>query len=158
MKQLKYWFLIAFFLTGTLPALGQTIQSPARWHWTCKKLQGNEYELVFHLELQKGWHVFADADDHGIKKKKGHEAVVPTFNFDSNAAVTLEGDVNSKGILETQKLKHLGLVNIYSFKVMYVQKLKTAPGTRLSGTFTYEVCSDEKTLDPITERFDVVIK
>ncbi len=157
-KRLKCLLLILIFAGVAAPAFAQNIPSPARWNWTCKKLAENKYELVFHLELKKGYHIFADDDTHGIKRKKGNTIMVPSFKFDNTGEFELEGTVSSKGILETKKMKHLGLVNLYTYKVLYVQNLKTKPGTRVSGSFTYQICTDEEAMEPITERFGMVIK
>lgn len=159
MKHIERLLLLAVFVFAHSFSFGQADKETAKWSHTCKKLSGNEYELVFHLDLKKGWHVFTETDNIGKKKKKRLTLVIPHFAFDANKDVKLKDTIASKGLLETKNIKHVGLVNIYSFKVLYTQILEATPGAKLTGSYTYQLCDDEEhVLPPVTERFVAELK
>ena len=124
---------------------------PEEWRVTMKKLTGREFELSFHLHLEKGWHVF-------VKNKNLNKALIaPTFTFDKNEAIVLEGETDSKGIIESKKVEGIGTADMYSYNVVYVQKFIAQPGATISGKYTYQICNDEKAEAPKTKSFKFTV-
>ena len=61
MKKLKYFLLCVAILFVAGPSFGQMIADPTVWKIEVKKKSDTNYQLVFHLALKEGWHVYAKA-------------------------------------------------------------------------------------------------
>ncbi len=159
MKYIKS-ILLGVFILSTAVARAQQDEAPAKWHTECKSMGENAYEFVFHLELKRGWHVFTESENMGAKKKKKSPSIIiPTFTFDKAVAPVTKGPVVSKGLIETKHLKHYGLANVYSYKVLYSQPIETQPGAVLTGTFTYQLCDENAKVYPaVNEHFSCEVK
>ena len=150
MKPLKWLLLFAIlFITGRV-SFAQLVKEKAMWASELKKKGQHKYEVVFHLELDKGWHVYANTDD----SEKG--IIAPSFNFERSNDITIVGETKSKGIIETKKLRHKGVVDFYSFKVLYVQEVTAKPGSTISGSYTYRAFNEKTDLPPQTETFKFI--
>ena len=155
MHNLKKLFLLAFLILTTHTLLAKRVSSKNAASLVCdyKKLGGeNEYELIFHLNLQKGWFVKADNDYDSVSLK------LPQFTFDNSDRYKTEGKVESKGLIETKRIRRAGIVNMYSYTVLYSQKITAQPGTTINGTLKYQVCTEKKAKRTKTEKFSVKIK
>jgi hypothetical protein len=152
--------LLFLFLVVACPLAraqeGRTITqsgpAPEKWYVSMKKLNGREFELIFHLELEKGWHVF-------VKSNRLDKAyIAPSFAYDQTSGVNFEGETDSKGIIETRKLDKGGVADIYSYKVVYVQKFNARPNSVISGSYTYQVANDNMARPPEKKTFKFKIK
>jgi|GEM_PF-3192637 len=123
---------------------------PALWNVTLKKLGGDKYEVIFHLDLRRGWHVF-------VKSSMLNKAFIgPTFIFDKNKDIQLVGETEAKGIRSTRKVGD-AMAEVYDYKVLYEQELTAKKGTVISGRYTYQICTDEKAAAPVTKAFRFVL-
>ena len=144
---------------GSWKSYGQSsaLQAPvshAKWDYNLKRTRDNEYQLVFHLDLDRGWHVRA----HGEATDTFLPA--PVFTFTKNDELHLKGDIKARGIIEPLKIDSTRMVDVYGYKVLYIQELSAKAGTRVSGKYTYQLCSDitKACQPPKTERFSFIMK
>jgi thiol:disulfide interchange protein len=146
---------IPLFILCLLAASGmsaQIIADPTTWTVEAKKKQGNEYEIVFNLSLKDGWHIWS------LKPGGDGLQLPPSFEFKKNAALKLSGTVQEKGHVTTGPMDGVdGIVNYYHGKVTYTQNATIANNTKLSGTYTYQVCDDAQCLAPKTIDFSVTV-
>lgn len=148
----KCLLLFALPVLFGLQAYAQSAGYPATWHYNLKRDKYNQYQLVFHLQLKNGWHIRAHNDRNDTLM------MLPVFSFTPNEGVQLKGDIRPEGILETVKVDSLGMLDVYSYKVLYIQNLAAKEGTRVTGRYKYQVCNDHHCLAPKTEKFAFIMK
>ena len=155
----KLLLLLSVFIVtcGSIQAQSVLTQAPvnhAKWDYNLKRTINNDYQLVFHLELDKGWHVRAHNNDYDTFLP------APTFMFTRNDELELKGGIKPKGILEPLQIDSTKMVEVYSYKVLYIQELAAKAGTKVTGKYTYQICSDRtKTCQPQkTEKFGFIMK
>jgi len=153
MKSLRFSLLIAIMFVLPYPGHAQMIKDNTKWTFEAKKISGNDYELIVHAVLEKGWHVYA--------QKPGGDGslIAPSFDFARNPKVKLVGGVKEKGKLISKVLiPGDPKVNMYSGTVDYVQKA-TLSGTKIiTGEYTYQICNDNTCLPPTTKTMTFTIK
>ena len=156
MKRFLCLLLFSFLLAGTGTAIAGDKKANKIAQIKCdyKRLSKNEFELTMHLTLEKGWYVKANNEYDTLQHIK-----MPSFYFPKTKAFHAVGDVTAKGLIETKKLKHAGIVNLYSYSVLYTQKVFVAkPGTTVVGTYTYQLCNDKTAKKIKTDKFSVIIQ
>jgi thiol:disulfide interchange protein DsbD len=129
------------------------IQDPASWNYEVKKISATKYQLLFHLYLKAGWHVYS------LKPGgDGHE-IPPSFVFDNNIKVKLIGAAVEKGKTTTTRLEGIdGKVTYLSGKVDYIQEVTVTCNTKLTGKLSYQVCNTKMCLPPKEKDFAFEIK
>ncbi len=150
MKPGKWLLLLAVIAWGSVAATAQTT-NPAKWRYNLKRSVDSQYQLIFHLELNKGWHVRAHNEGDTL-------FLAPDFSFTPNDELQLKGEMKTKGIMEKVKVDSVGTFDVYSYKVLYVQDLAAKKGTKVTGKYTYQVCNDKKCLPVKTEKFAFIMK
>lgn len=150
MKPVKCLFLVMALVVCYGSAIAQT-PYPAKWRYNLKRSANNEYELIFHLSLNRGWHIRTQDDGDTLLH-------APEFAFTHNDALELKGNVLAKGISERVKVDSVGAFDVYSYNVLYIQKLAAKPGTKVTGKYTYQLCNDKKVLPVKTEKFAFIMK
>lgn len=123
---------------------------PIAWQYSARKVADRTYEVHLTALLQTGWHAYS--------QKQPEEAVAqPTeIHFTPNPLVGMEGKIKEVGAMEQWKDEATGIkANQYANQVDFVQivKLKGKVKTSVSGSLTYQVCTDEMCLPPKTENF-----
>lgn len=152
MKLLKaILFLVA---TMALPGVGisQLVSDPTTWKIEARKKQGSEYEIVFKLSLQKGWHIWSlHPGGDGMQ-------ISPEFQFDKNKHLSLKGEVSEHGHAITGIVDGVdGKVTYFHDAVEYRQKATIDGNTKVRGLYTYQVCDDHQCLPPKTIPFTVTV-
>jgi len=152
MKALK---IILFLVSGLLVTghgFAQIVAEPTKWKIEAVKKQGNEYEIIFHLKLEKTWHIWSlHPGGDGMQ-------ISPSFEFDRNPAIKMESVPTEKGHAITGPVDGVeGNVTYFHDKVDYTQKVFVTKNTKITGTYSYQVCDDSKCLPPKTVPFSVVI-
>ncbi len=151
---MKYLFQSLFILSVLFTA-GKTyaqIPDPTTWTYSVKKTGANEYEIIFHLELKEGWHIWS------MTPGGDGTLIAPSFTFDKNDKVQLKGSVKQTGKLITKEMEGIdGKVNYYSATVDYAQDIIVSAKTKLSGTHEYQVCNDKMCLPPKDKDFSIEI-
>jgi hypothetical protein len=128
---------------------------PIVWQYSAKKVSDMKYEVHLTAQLQTGWHAYS--------QKQPEEAVAqPTeIHFKPNPLVGMEGKIKEVGALEQWKDEATGIkANQYANQVDFVQivKLKGKVKTSISGSLTYQVCTNEMCLPPKTESFVIDVR
>ena len=144
--------LVAAALLFQMPKLAaQATSDPTDWRYQVKKTANSEYELIFHVSLKDGWHIFS--------QEPGDEFLIPPgFDFERQGTVKLVGKVQERGKLKTERMEGIdNPVRYYEGSADFVQLVKARPGTRISGEHEYQVCNDRMCLPPKKKRFEFII-
>jgi len=143
--------LLSLFL---FVSMAISAQNPVTWTFTSKKLTDNSYEIRMTATIEKGWHLYSQA-------QPGDAVADPTtFTITNNPLIELSGKIKEVGKMEKFHDKELEIsANQYSEKVDFVQiiKLKGKAKTSFSGTVEYQTCDDKKCLPPKTVNFKVAL-
>jgi Disulphide bond corrector protein DsbC len=126
--------------------------SPIQWNYSVRKINEKTFEVHLTASLQSGWHAYSQTQPE--------EAVAqPTvIRFKPNPLVEVRGRVKEKGNLEKWQDKVKGIkANQYENKIDFIQviKVRSMGKTNISGTLTYQVCTEELCLPPKTDAFDI---
>lgn len=150
MKAGKCLLLLMALAGGCTSAIAQTAKYPAKVWYELKRNLKKETELIFHLELDRGWHVrILDEGDTVFRS--------PEFTFNRSEEFALVGDMKQEGIREKVTIDSVKY-DVYSYKVLYKQQVEAKPGTRISGRYLYQVCNSEQCLAVKKEKFAFVVK
>ncbi|HEY8970731.1 MAG TPA: protein-disulfide reductase DsbD domain-containing protein [Puia sp.] len=153
MKQSTVFSILVFTAGGGIMAQAQkNTLHPIVWQYSAKKIAERTYEVHLTAQLEAGWHAYS--------QQQPKEAVAqPTeIHFKSNPLISITGKVKEVGALEKWKDEASGIMaNQYANKVDFIQvvRLKANVRTNVSGSLTYQVCTDEMCLAPRTETFSI---
>lgn len=140
----------AFTLTLTLLVSfglkAQIIQDPSEWRFEAKKISGNEYELIFHVNVKNGYHVYS------LTPGGDGAFPPPSFEFTSSANYKLKGKVTEKGKKITETIEDIGTVNYFK-KVDFIQKATITANGKITGKYSYMTCNETGCLPPQTKKF-----
>jgi thiol:disulfide interchange protein DsbD len=152
MRFLKNSVLLLLALVFGTAVHAQMTADPSSWKYEVKKKSATEYQLVFHLDLKQGWHIWSlNPGGDGFQ-------IVPSFNIEGNNAQVI-GKPTEKGKATTTLMGGVdGKVTYLSGKVDYTLNLtvKNTP-VKVKGTHTYQVCDDKMCLAPVDKAFEVEI-
>lgn len=147
---LKGFLKILFIILGSTIAFNANAQiaDPTTWTYEARKTDAGEYELVFHLQLEEGWHIWSlDPGGDGFQ-------IPPSFSIDKSVPAKLVDKPVEQGEKITTEMDGVdGKVNYFSNKVDFVQKVKASAGANITGTHEYQVCNDRMCLPPKTQKF-----
>ena len=153
MKILNCLLLSALLLLTGAPLFAQITDDPTAWQYELKKKSATEYQLIFHLDIKKGWHIWSLHPGGD-----GYE-IAPTFTVDKNPSVKLKGTVTEKGKATVTTMEGIdGKITYFSGKVDYVQNLTVTGNTKITGKHMYQVCNDKMCLAPKDKNFVLEIK
>ena len=151
MKTIKFILLLLPVFLAATPLFAQ--EDPTNWKYEVKKKSGTEYQLVFHLTVNKGWHIWS------VNPGGDGSLIAPTFKFAPNAKVKMKGTVAEKGAPTTKSMDGIdGKVTYLSGTVDYVVNVTVTGNTKITGTQTYQVCTDRMCLAPRDKEFSFEIK
>jgi len=144
--------LLAVFTLFSFGLHAQITKDPTTWSYEVKKKTAGHYELIFHLKIKEGWHIYAfDPGGDGT-------LLPPEFNFDKNADVVLKGKTKQQGKLITETLEGVdGPVHMYKNQVDYIQEITAKANTKITGKHEYQVCDDHMCLPPKKKSFSFEI-
>ncbi|MBN9384985.1 MAG: hypothetical protein J0H74_29790 [Chitinophagaceae bacterium] len=128
---------------------------PVAWQYSARKIAEKTYEVHLTAQLASGWHAYS--------QQQPEDAVArPTeIKFKPNPLVGLLGKIREVGDMEKWKDEATGIqANQYAGKVDFIQviKLKANVKTSVSGSLTYQVCTNEMCLPPKTDNFVVPLE
>lgn len=151
MKIFNYLFFALTVVSNV--AFGQMTEDPTTWKYEVKKKGTGEYQLIFHLNLKDGWHIWS------LKPGGDGYEIAPSFDFAANPKVKLKGKLAEKGKLTTLKMEGIeGKVNYMTGKVDYAQDVTVTGSTEIKGRHTYQVCNDRMCLPPKDREFEFEVK
>ena len=146
----------AFSNTILKAQLGQSMPvSHAHWKFSTKKINECEYDLVFNLALDKGWHTFSIQKIKGI----GLEVFPTQIIFYPNSNYSLIGNLTeTKPVPEYDKTIEKTVLLHYN-QVTFTQriKLKSGNSVKIIGKYEYQVCN-EVCQQPPYEEFSFELK
>jgi len=129
------------------------IQDPTVWTYEVKSKGDHEYELIFHLNIKKEWHIWS------MTPGGDGFLIPPTYTFDKNANVQLIGKTTENGAKVTTEMEGVdGKVTYLTGSVDYIQVVKVKGSSKITGKHEYQVCNDNTCLPPKTLPFSFEIK
>ncbi len=149
----KILVLVAAAMLGTAAADAQLLKDNSKITYEAKKKEGNKYELIVHMKLEKGWHVYAmqPGGDGSLKATK--------VSFRQDPKVKLVGGVKEKGKLISEvMIEGDPKVNMYTDKVDFIQEVTVNGATTVNGTYEYQICNDRTCLPAAKKEFKIVVK
>ncbi len=125
--------------------------SRCEWKLTSKKINDCEYNLIFTVTMEKGWHTFSI-----VKIKDADGEVFPTeIIFKPNKDYTLVGNLTETTPTPEYDKTIKKTVLLHYNKVVFTQRIKlnSATKVKISGTYENQVCKEvcEK---PPYDKFD----
>ena len=154
MKFIKPILIVLAFVFSANTLFAQNmIADPSTWTFETKHVKDNHYQLIFHLKLKEGWHIWSlNPGGDGFQ-------IVPSFKIKKNDAVIKLGAFKEKGNAITELMDGVdGKVTYFKNKVDYIAELEVNNNITLSGTYTYQVCDDKMCLPPATKKCSFEIK
>ncbi len=161
-KAIKAIPIFIVFLLSAFGLSAQITEDPTTWEIAAKKIQGNEYDIVFKLSLKEGWHIWSlHPGGDGFQ-------IFPEFEFDKNPALIIEGDTTEEGAIKgvateeghpiTEVVDGVdGAVTYFHGEVVYHVKVTITQNTEITGTHIYQVCDDKMCLPPKYVPFTIAI-
>lgn len=143
--------LLLFFTLSLVRAQNGSLH-PIVWQYSVKKIADKTYEVHLTAQLQSGWHAYSQ------QQPKDAVAQPTEIHFKTNPLVSAIGKIREIGTMEKWKDEASGIMaNQYADKVDFVQivKLKANIKTSVSGSLTYQVCTNEMCLPPKTDNFSI---
>lgn len=140
-----FFIYLAFCAWGLLLPSSSKAQlpDPTQWNYRVVNIGKGQYDLVFSLKLQTGWHIWS------ITPGGDGTLIAPTFTFKKHTDYQLVGTVKQAGSLKTELMEGIdGKVNFYSDSVTYTQHITAMPGISIVGTHEYQVCNNQMCLPP----------
>lgn len=141
---------ILLFLCGGM-TMPMPVPDPVIWSFKAVP-SGKSYRLQLIAEVHPGWHLYAGSQPTGA-------IALPTqIQFNQNPLITYTGATVETGNQHNESDPDLGTpVRYYTGTVFFSRQLAVKKGmrTNVTGTITYQVCSDEKCLPPKTIPFSV---
>ncbi len=128
--------------------------NPVKWSFTANKLSSNSYEVKLTATLNTAWHIYSQFTPAG-----GPQPTV--IKFTKNPLVSLVGKAKEVGTLKQEYEQTFAVtVKYFESKVEFVQLIKVRPdiSTKLKGTLTYMLCTNQKCLPPTDIPFVIDIK
>jgi hypothetical protein len=136
----KNIFIAIVFSVFTNSFLNAQVKLHSHWDFTTKKISDCEYDLIFTVMLDKGWHTFS------INKiKDAEEEVFPTqIIFTPTNNYSLTGNLTETKPTSEYDATIKKTVLLHYNKVVFVQriKLKSADKIKISGTYQNQACKD----------------
>ena len=152
MKQSLFFFSMLLFSLVTAQA--QNNLHPIAWQYSAKKIAERTYEVHLTAQLEAGWHAYSQ------QQPKDAVAQPTQIHFKSNPLISITGKVREVGTMEKWKDDASGIMaNQYANQVDFVQivRLKAKVKTNVSGSLTYQVCTNEMCLPPKTDAFSIPV-
>jgi len=145
--------LVLLLLCGSFAAKAQIEKDPTHWAYGLKKITGNTYEVHLRCMIDTPWHIYSQ------KQTTGFIGTRTKISFEKVVGLTLIGNPVEKGKKVTYIIKVVGITNVeYPGTVDFVQKATIKPGVKeLKGTITYQTCTHEHCLSPVTIGFTVQV-
>ncbi len=125
-------------------------EDPSTWEFKIKKVEGNTYDLIFHVDLKDNWHIFAlDPGGEGL-------FIPPSFTFAESDKYILVDELREEGTIIDEDVPEVGIIHYYKH-ADFIQRIKVAGNMKVEGTYNYMTCNDVMCLPPKTESFSFEI-
>jgi len=147
-KVVSIVLLNLFFVSGIN---AQILEDPTEWSFEARKVEGNKYDIIFHVNVKNDWHIYSlDPGGDG-------SFLPPSFTFKESPDVKLVGEPREEGEIIHETIEDIGTVHYYK-KVDYIQTVELAKeDIDLTGEYMYMTCNDETCLPPKTLDFSIKV-
>ena len=140
--------VLSFFFVFSAQA--QLLKDPTVWKVTAKKKSGRQYELIFHVDVKDGWHVYAlDPGGDG-------SFIAPDFHPAKSTHYKVSGKVTERGKRIDETIEDIGTVHYYH-NADYVVPLTVDTNGEIKGKYGYQTCNDQTCLPPKKLPFSVIV-
>lgn len=144
--------LVLCLLSAALSVLAQAPEDPVHWKFSMEKGAGKAYTLHMTANINDGWHIYAQVQPKTAISE-------PTrIVFTRSPLFVVHGKAKEVGKVEKQKIVEADIEqNMFRDKVDFVQSVEVKADVKasISGTITYQACTDEMCLLPKTMPFSV---
>ncbi len=150
MKRLLFVLPLLFTV---LASFAQDVKDVIKWNTTVEKTGDSTFSVVVSAKISEGWHIYTATPG-------GDGTQIPTqVKFFPNPHVRMDGKLKTEGKVITEEIKELEYsINYYKNKVSYTQHIIASANTTLKGSIEFQICDDEKCLNPTTERFQLKLE
>lgn len=129
------------------------LPDPTNWEYEVLKTATGQYDIIFKLTLQSGWHIWS------MTPGGDGTLIAPSFTFNKDANLELVGNIKEEGVMKTENMDGIeGKVNFYSDSVKYIQHFKIKGAATLKFSHDYQVCNNQMCLPPKSREFFFIIK
>lgn len=140
----KTLFLLIFSIisrTVVNAQLGNPLGGPtshAQWKTSTKKINDCEYDLIFTVTLEKGWHTFSVVKIKGAEK----EVFTTEITFEKNKDYALVGTLTETTPTTEYDATIKKNVLLHYNKAVFTQRIKlnSSNNVKISGEYEYQVC------------------
>jgi thiol:disulfide interchange protein len=145
MKRLLLLSVILLF-SGILPA--QQVKEVIQWVATTQKTSDSTIKATITASMKEHWHIYTATPG-------GDGTQIPTVvKFDKNASLKPLGKMKIDGKAIAEEIKELEMtIHYYKNKVSYSQEFLVLDNTTLNASVNFQICDEEKCLQPTTEKF-----
>ncbi len=129
-------------------------EKPAHFTIFAKKIKNNEYRILFQVKIDEPWHIYS------IHQNPDDGPMPTAIRFDKSADYELVGKLQqSKGVKEMDKVFGVEVEFFYK-KAEFWQdiKVKKQGKIKVSGTYEYQACTEEKCVFPPADPFEIYIE
>jgi thiol:disulfide interchange protein DsbD len=142
LKKIFFLFIFsAFTISISKAQLGGSLGGPpshAQWQTSIKKITDCEYDLIFTVTIEKGWHTFSVVKIKGAEK----EVFSTEITFEKNKDYTLVGTLTETTPTSEYDETLKKTVLLHYNKVVFTQRvrLNTNSNAKITGEYEYQVC------------------
>ncbi|MCX7728139.1 MAG: protein-disulfide reductase DsbD family protein [Bacteroidia bacterium] len=129
-------------------------ERPAHFKISTQKISDDIYKIVFQVKIDEPWHIYS------IHQNPDDGPMPTSIKFDKSNDYELIGKLKqSKGIKEIDKVFQVE-VEYFSKKAEFWQEIKIKKNgkIKISGTYEYQACTEEKCIFPPPEPFETYIE
>lgn len=144
------WFTLFSIFISTLVAQ----ERPAHFKITAQQINSTNYKILFQVKIDEPWHIYS------IYQNPDDGPMPTSIKFNPSPDYELVGNLQqSKGIKEMDKVFQIE-VEYFSKKAEFWQeiKVKKSGKIKISGTYEYQACTDDKCIFPPAEPFEIFIE
>lgn len=146
----KLLFILVLLMTFT----AVNAQAPVTWTITARSIGDSRYEIHATAHMASGWHIYAH------RQPPTAIAVPTSVILTSNPLILVEGPLKEDGRKVRYTDKNAGIEqDQYLEQADFVQvvKVKAPVAIRLSGTVTFQACTDAECLRKAEHAFSIEI-
>lgn len=112
--------------------------SHAQWKTSTKKINDCEYDLIFTVTLEKGWHTFSIVKIKGAEK----EVFSTDITFEKNKDYTLVGTLTENNPTTEYDATIKKNVLLHYNNAVFTQRIKlnSTNNVKITGEYEYQVC------------------
>jgi thiol:disulfide interchange protein DsbD len=136
---MKHRIVITFIFIAFISALKAQVKH-SHWNLSTKKITNCEYDLIFTVTIDKGWHTFSVVKIKGV----GQEVFSTEIILNPNPNYTIVGNLcETKPVSEYDPTIKKNVLLHYN-KVVFTQRIKLNSGNKvkISGSYENQSCND----------------